>query len=94
MAASMKIGAFWYIVPCSISRVDQRFRGVYCLMMKALRIPETSVYSSKTKQRYIPESSNLHNYMMFAFLVIIWHHSSIQHFTIRCVYCCLLPDTE
>jgi hypothetical protein len=30
-AASMKISAFWDIVPCSLVRVDRRFRAPYCL---------------------------------------------------------------
>jgi hypothetical protein len=27
----MKIRAFWYVAPCSLVGVDQRFRGAYCL---------------------------------------------------------------
>jgi hypothetical protein len=30
------------------------------LMMEAVRISETSVYSKETKRRYIPEGSRLH----------------------------------
>jgi hypothetical protein len=30
--ASMKIGAFWDVAPCSLIRVDRRFRGTYCLI--------------------------------------------------------------
>jgi hypothetical protein len=29
--ASMKIIAFWDIVPCGLVAVDRRFRGAYCL---------------------------------------------------------------
>jgi hypothetical protein len=32
--ASMKIGAFWDIAPCSFIGVDWHFRGVYCLQSK------------------------------------------------------------
>jgi hypothetical protein len=28
MAASMKMGAFWDMVPCSLIEADRRFRGV------------------------------------------------------------------
>jgi hypothetical protein len=31
MVASMKMIAFWDIVQCSLTVVDQRLRGVYCL---------------------------------------------------------------
>jgi hypothetical protein len=29
-AASMKMTAFWKIVPCSLAEVDTRFRDAYC----------------------------------------------------------------
>jgi hypothetical protein len=52
------------VAPCSLLRVDQRFRGAYCLkhfiaLMEAVRTSETSVYSNETTRRYIPEGSSL-----------------------------------
>jgi hypothetical protein len=63
--------AFWDIALCSLFGVDRRFRGEYCLhhqgdyggsknefitlMMAAVRISETSVYSNATTRRCIPE---------------------------------------
>jgi hypothetical protein len=63
-AASVKIKAFWDIAPCSLFKVDRRFRCTYCLhhqgvMVEAVRTSEMSVYSNKTKRRYIPEDSNI-----------------------------------
>jgi hypothetical protein len=58
MVASMKMIAFWDIVPCSFIEVDQRFRGAYCLhhqgnkcitlMMEAGLTSETSFYFKNT----------------------------------------------
>jgi hypothetical protein len=31
MAVSMKMTAFWDIMPCNLAEVDQCFRGSYCL---------------------------------------------------------------
>jgi hypothetical protein len=62
-APSMKIRAFWDVAPCSLIRVDRRFRDVYCLYHQGgdggKQNSETSVYSKQTTQRYIPEDSNL-----------------------------------
>jgi hypothetical protein len=60
----MKIRAFWDIAPYSLG-VDRRFRCAYCfiiwVMMEAVRISETSVYSVETARRCIPEGSHLQN---------------------------------
>jgi hypothetical protein len=67
----MKIRAFWDIAPCSIVKVDQRFGDAYCLhhqgdgdpfttlMMEAVHIYETSVYSNETTWLCIPEGCHL-----------------------------------
>jgi chloride channel 2 len=31
MAVSMKVIVFWDVAPCSLTEVDWRFRGAYCL---------------------------------------------------------------
>jgi hypothetical protein len=55
----VKIGTFWDVAPCSLRRVERRFRFI-ALMMEAVRTSETSVYSKETTWRYIPEESNIH----------------------------------
>jgi hypothetical protein len=45
-ATSMKVTAFWDIVPCSFVEVGRRFRGALT--------SETSVYFNKTTQHYFP----------------------------------------
>jgi hypothetical protein len=55
--ASMKIRAFWDVAPCSLV-------GVIALMMDVVSTSETSVYSTQITRHYIPEGSNLQEYMM------------------------------
>jgi hypothetical protein len=47
----MTMRAFWDKMPCSLVTADRRFRGasIIILMMEAIRISETSVYSNRTK---------------------------------------------
>jgi hypothetical protein len=70
MVMSMKMTAFWNMVPCSLVDVEQCFRGVYCLyhqgdeslialMMEAVCTSEMLLYSDTT-QCYVPESCHLH----------------------------------
>jgi hypothetical protein len=62
IAASMKITAFWDIVPHSLIEVDWRFRGAYCLHRQCddgLWTSETLVYY-ETTWHYIPEGCHLH----------------------------------
>jgi hypothetical protein len=48
---------FWDTVTCSLAGAVQRFRRA--VRMDEVRSSETSVYSSETTGRYIPEDSNL-----------------------------------
>jgi hypothetical protein len=63
-AASMTFIFFWDVSPCSLVKVDRRFRGAYCsiitLMMEAVRTSETSVNFNVTTRHYIPEDSTLY----------------------------------
>jgi hypothetical protein len=61
--------AFWGVAPCSLAKVDRRFRGAYCLiraialialMVKAVRTSETSVIFCDTTRPFIPEGCHLH----------------------------------
>jgi hypothetical protein len=60
-AASLKLAAFWDIVPCSPVEVDGRFRGAYSITLKMnrARTSETSVYFRRTTRRCIPEGCHL-----------------------------------
>jgi hypothetical protein len=65
--------AFWDVAPCSLVRVNRRFRRAHCLhhkrwlieglfivlMMEAVRTSETLVYSNETSRLYISKVSNL-----------------------------------
>jgi hypothetical protein len=48
----MKMGALQYIAPCSLARVDRRFRDVYCIHHQVRDGDYTALY--------IPEGSHLH----------------------------------
>jgi hypothetical protein len=48
----MKMGALQYIAPCSLARVDRRFRGAYCIHHQVRNGDYTALY--------IPEGSHLH----------------------------------
>jgi hypothetical protein len=50
-----ELKAFWDIGPCSLVEVDRRCRGLYSLMMEAVRTSETSVYLNEITRRYISE---------------------------------------
>jgi hypothetical protein len=55
-AASMNMTAFWDMAPCSLVKVDRRFRyacWLIALIMEAVRISETSAYFNKTTRRCI-----------------------------------------
>jgi hypothetical protein len=49
--------ALWYLAPCSLVKVDGRFRDA--LMMSAVRTSKTPDYF-ETARRYIPEGCHLH----------------------------------
>jgi hypothetical protein len=74
-ASSMKMRVFWDIAPCSLAGVDRRFvlayyilhQGIIALIMDAIRTSETSVYSSETTRRYIPEDSSSRLNCVFTF---------------------------
>jgi hypothetical protein len=51
MAASMKMTAFWDIVPCSLGEVDR----LIALIMETVSTCETSVTFCGTTWRNIPE---------------------------------------
>jgi hypothetical protein len=65
-AASMKMKAFWDVAVCSVG-VHRRTASVIrvmiiiSVMMEAVRISETSVYSNETTWRYMPEGSHREN---------------------------------
>jgi hypothetical protein len=59
-AASMKMTVFWKVEPCSLVKVNTRFRNAYCLqMMEAVRTSESSVYFHETTRHYNAESFHL-----------------------------------
>jgi hypothetical protein len=73
--ANITIRAFCDIALCSLG-VHWHFRGVHCLhpsgrkiialMIEAVRISETLVYSNETTQHYIPEGSNFYTDYVFS----------------------------
>jgi uncharacterized protein (DUF305 family) len=62
----LKITIFWDAAPCSLVKIDLRFRGAYChhhqgaLMMEAVSTSEMSDNSYEATQRNIPEDSHYH----------------------------------
>jgi hypothetical protein len=58
LTASMKMTAFWDIVPCSLVEVDRRFRGAYCLhhqialLMEAVCTSEMLVFFKEATEGY------------------------------------------
>jgi hypothetical protein len=52
--ASMKMTAFWDIMPCSLIEVS-----MIRVMMDAVHTSETSDYINATTMRYIPDSCHL-----------------------------------
>jgi hypothetical protein len=50
---------FWDIAPRSLSASIIRAMKFIALMMNVVRTSETSVYSSETARRYIPDDSYL-----------------------------------
>jgi hypothetical protein len=59
---SEKTRAFWDVAPCSLVRVDRRFRGAYefITLMEAVRTSETSVFFNEITRCYITEGPYLH----------------------------------
>jgi hypothetical protein len=57
-AESMKMMAVLDIAPCCFVGVDRRFRRAYCVHHQGNETSETSVYSSETAWRHIPEDSH------------------------------------
>jgi hypothetical protein len=58
----MKMTDFFDIAPCSLVKVDRRFRGAYCFRHdngEAVCMHEMSVYFNETTWRYISEGSHL-----------------------------------
>jgi hypothetical protein len=74
-AASIKITAFWEMVPCNIVEVDRRFRHAYklpssghiALIMEEIYTSEKSVDFFETTLRYIPEGCHLLRHLAFGF---------------------------
>jgi hypothetical protein len=66
----MKMAAFWDIVLCSLTEVDQCFRDVRCLhcqgalLMDAVHTSETYVLFTETTWRYISEGCHIHGYVI------------------------------
>jgi hypothetical protein len=58
----MKMRTLWDVAPCSLVGLDRRFRGAYCLhhqVYDSMHTLETSLYTSETTPRCIPEGSRL-----------------------------------
>jgi hypothetical protein len=58
------------IAPCGLVRVDQRYRGTYCLQDQGLIMEElgtsvTSVYFNETTGHYSPQSCHFLGTYMF-----------------------------
>jgi hypothetical protein len=75
-------------VPCSLVRVDRRFRDAYCLrhqcddewviitlMMVAVCTSETLVNFNETTRRYTPEGSHLQNKTCRYAHDVLLHHT-------------------
>jgi hypothetical protein len=60
MIASMKMTAFWHVMPCILMEVYWCFT----LMIEAVHTYETSVCFHETAQHYIPESCHLQNHIV------------------------------
>jgi hypothetical protein len=67
------MAVFWFVAPCRLVSVYQRFRGLYCLhhqvdewtfalMMEPVQTSETFVNSHQSTRRYKPEDSHLHSH--------------------------------
>jgi hypothetical protein len=70
MAASMKITVFWDVAPCSLVKIDRRFRGAYCLHFRSHR--------SDGEDRYlhVHESyGRIWNDVVVAYLKVLFSHS-------------------
>jgi hypothetical protein len=64
MVASVKMTVFWDVAPCSLTEIDQGFRGasasIIGAMMEAVSTSQTLVSFCETTWRNIPEDSHLH----------------------------------
>jgi hypothetical protein len=58
----LKISVFWFVAPCSLVEVYQRFRGPCCLHHQGDSTSETLVNFYQTTRCYNPEDSNLHTH--------------------------------
>jgi hypothetical protein len=54
--------AFWNTAPCSLTAVEQRFRGVYCLHHQVIAHHVWTPFYFETTRGYIPESYHLHTH--------------------------------
>jgi hypothetical protein len=74
----MNMTAIFDIAPCSLVEEDRRFRGAYCLVMKAVRTSKTSVYFNETTRCHSPEGCHVQqNYL--ASLLLYSDHRPFLH---------------
>jgi hypothetical protein len=90
----IKNAVFWDVVPCRSFGLNRRFGGMYRLHlqnMEATRSPETSVQSTRSTRRHIPEDGFLHShrrenlksYKMYIFHVAFSCKNSILYIELK-----------